>query len=285
MLHKKAPEFLMALNKEVWVTDIQETLELGLDFLPRMSDYSEFATNKTVHLPQSGVATQIYKNANVFPLAVAQRTDTLKSFDIDQYSTQAFLVTNIEEYQLSYNKRQSIMGQHVRALAENMASTVLQGITPTEAGRTVTTTGALDFDDIVKVAAILDKDNMGAADRTLELPVDMFYELYKDERVLHQNISGFSGSAVASGTFLEVAGIKIYKRPTVATISGAAAGVAYHKSAVAYAKDAPEVFTDSGDGNGNPLYGGGIIMSALGWLGVTRLRSDSKGVVALVRGA
>lgn len=274
----------MALNKEVWVSDIQETLELGLDFLPRMSDYSEFTTNKTVHLPQSGVATQIYKNANVFPLAVAQRIDTLKSFDIDQYSTQAFLVTNIEEYQLSYNKRQSIMGQHIRALAENMANTVLQGITPTEAARTVTTTGVLTFADIVEVAKILDKDNMGAADRSLELPVDMFYELLQDENVLAQYRSGFSGSVVASGNYVEIAGIKIYKRPTVATIGGAEAGVAYHKEAVAFAKDSPEVFTDSGDGNGNPLYGGGIIMSALGWLGVTRLRSDSKGVVALVRG-
>lgn len=274
----------MALNKEVWVTDIRETLELGADFLKRMSDLSEFVTNGVIHLPQSGEATQIYKNVSAFPIGVAQRTDTDLTIAVDQYSTQAFNVSNIESFQLSYNKRDSVMGQHVRKLTEFIGNTVLQSITPTDPARTVTTSGALKYADIVKIAAILDKDNVSKANRNVEVPVDMYYELLQDENVLKQYISGFSGSTVASGQYVTLAGLNIYARPTVATIGTAMAGVAYQKDSVGAALSNIDVFTDSGDGNGNPLYGGGTLMSACVWLGAGKLRADNKGIVALVRG-
>jgi hypothetical protein len=275
----------MALNKEVWVTDIRETLELGADFLKRMTDLSEFVQNGTIHLPQSGAATAIYKNVSSFPIAVAQRTDTDLTIAVDQYSTQAFNVSNIESFQLSYAKRDSVMGQHVRKLTEFIGDSVLQSILPTDTARIVTTSGTVKYSDIVKIAAIMDKDNVSKANRSLELPTDMYYELLQDENVLKQYISGFSGSTVASGQFVTLAGINIYQRPTVATVSGVLAGVAYQKDSVGAAVSNIDVFTDSGDGNGNPLYGGGTLMSACVWLGAGKLRADNKGIVALVQGA
>ena len=268
------------LNKEVWQADIKATLERDAAFLSRMTNLSEFVSNEYINIPQSGAATQIFKNVTQFPLAVAQRTDTVEKIKMDQYSTQAFLVTDLESTQLSYSKRDSVMGQHSRKMVEFVGDTVLQDITPTAPARTVQVAGAtLAFGDIVNIAKMMDLDNVPKPDRSLELSTEAYYELLQDENILKSFANGFNYSTVETGNVLKVAGISIYERPTV----GTALGVAYQKNSVGAAVGTIDFMTDFGDnGNGNPLYLGGI-MSAILWLGAGKLRSDSKGIVALTR--
>lgn len=275
----------MGLQKEIWVQDVKETLERDFTSLSRMTDVSEFVEGKYINIPQSGAATTFNKNVTSFPLAVAQRTDTNLQIAVDQYSTQAFLVSNIESAQLSYSKRDSIMGQHVRKLIEGIGDTVLQSILPTATDRLVTVlAGAtLTYADILKVAKLMDTDNVPKANRSLELPTDMYYELLADDNIKNQYINGFANSTVETGFVLKVAGISIFERPTVAVLNAKAAGVAYHKDSVGAAVGQIDFMTDFGDnGAGSPLYLGGI-MSAIVYLGCGKMRSDNRGIVGLVR--
>lgn len=267
------------LNKEVWTSDIQKTLERDASFLARMTNLSEFVENQYINIPQSGAATQIFKNANTFPLTVAQRTDTVERMRLDQYSTQAFTVSNLESTQLSYNKRDSVMGQHARKMVEFIGDSVLQAITPLDAARIITAGPAVNYADILAIAKQMDLDNVPKADRYLELSTQGYYELLQDDIVSKAYANGFNYSTAESGNILKLAGIQIFERPTV----GTALGVAYQKDSVGAAVGSIEFMTDFGDnGNGNPLYLGGI-MSAIVWLGAGKLRSDEKGIVALNR--
>lgn len=273
----------MALQKEVWISDVQEVLTQSADFTTRMSDLSEFITNKKIHVPQAGSLSTPTKNASAFPLVPGQRVDSELVIDVDQYSTNPVLVTNIEEFQLSYNKRQSLMRAQNLSLVEFIGNSIFQKIAPTAADRKVVTTGALKYTDILKVQEMLDMDLVPAADRSLELPVSMFYELLADDDVKKQYASGLN--TIQTGNFVELAGIKIYKRKTVATVDGSPAGVAYQKQYVGVGQSAIDTFLDAGtNGNGLATYGGGSIMSNVIWMGADKLRTDSIGVISLVRG-
>lgn len=276
----------MALQQEVWIQDIIETLERDATFLSRMKSLDEFVDKNYIHIPNAGAAPQIFKNVNTFPLTPAQRVDTETLVKLDQYSTQPTLVTDLEAAQLSYSKRDSVMGQHTRILVQNIGDSVLQALTPTAANRTVTIAAGAKagYADILKVAQMMDTDNVAKNDRHLELPADMFYELLQDEAIYKQYISGLGAVVAGTEAVLRIAGIYLHERASVSTIGGKSAGLAYQKDSVGVAKGEIRVLVDSGDnGNGNPLYNG-ILMNELVWFGQAVLRSDNKGVVALVRG-
>jgi hypothetical protein len=273
----------MALIKEVWMADIQETLDLNADFIGRMRNLDEFITNGYIHVPQASALTAPVMNNTTFPLPVQHRTDSELLIKVDQFQSPVYTVPDIESFQISYNKRESIMGGLNRELVAYIGDQVFQRITPTAANRKVTSTGALKYSDILAVAKKLDLDNVPKSDRHLELPTDLFYELLLDDDVKNQYISGFA--TVASGAeagALKLAGIMIHERPTVATVGGAQAGVAYHKDAVGVGRGGVGVLTGT---EGDPVYGGGTTMSSIVWLGAGVLRSDNKGIVTLVRGA
>ncbi|RZJ93155.1 MAG: hypothetical protein EOO60_05665 [Hymenobacter sp.] len=120
---------------------------------------------------------------------------------------------------------------------------------------------------------------MPKTDRYLELSTEAFYELLQDDDVKRAYANGFAYSTMEGAQVFKLAGITINERPN----TGTALGVAYHKASVGKALGAIDFLVDAGsNGNGNPLYGG-IIMSARVWLGAGKLRSDNKGIVALVR--
>jgi hypothetical protein len=66
----------MALIKEIWVNDIQESLNENASFLPYSVDHSAYVAFGTVHVPQSGANPTIEVNPSSFPLTINQRTDT-----------------------------------------------------------------------------------------------------------------------------------------------------------------------------------------------------------------
>ncbi|WP_046245013.1 phage capsid protein [Hymenobacter terrenus] len=271
---------MAGLNKEVWIADIQETLTQDAAFLTTMSDWTEFVDNEFINIPQAGAIGGSEKNTTTFPLTVAKRTDSVQQIKMDLYNTPAVLISEIESYQLSYNKRQSVMGQHVRQMVEFAGNTILQNVAPTDAAHQVSITGALTYEDVLAAAKILDKDNVQKFDRTLVLDTDMYYELLNDDKVIRL---GWNQAAIEEGKILKVAGFSIYQRPSVATLSGQVASVGYQKTAVGYGKGAVDIMSDSGDnGLGNPLYLGAILTGIMK-LGAGKARTDSKGTVALVR--
>ncbi len=94
-----------ALQKEIWVADIQENLYENNEFLSKSTDHSGYVTNKTVHLPQAGSDPDVEVDREVVPASVTKRTDTDLTYDIHEFTTTPTLVQDFEELQLSYSKR------------------------------------------------------------------------------------------------------------------------------------------------------------------------------------
>jgi hypothetical protein len=305
----------MALEKEIWIKDIDDTLFEGAEFIDKSVNHSSFIDNKTVHVPQSGAAPGVAINRATLPATISQRTDTELTYNVDEYTTDPILVRNLDELQISYDKRQSVMGQHIELLRERIGTQTLfnwgQDAT-LAANRVVTTSGTasnfalapsatgtrkgITTEDVSKLAAIFDQDLVPMADRYIEMPVYMYYQLINEDQVLDASRRG--QATIEKGVVNELYGFKIMIRPTVnvydnSTIIkavGAAAAatdnlgaLAWQKNSVAAAKGAIDMMSDFGDnGNGKPEYYGGLL-SATVMHGAKNLRSDLKGVAAIVQ--
>ena len=310
----------MALIKEVWIQDVQNALNQNADFLPFSTDHSAYIAFGTVHVPQSGANPTALVNPSSSPLTIGQRVDTELTYSLNQYALQPTLITNIDELQVSYDKRQSVIGQQMSTLTEVIGNVVANSWSASGAANIVRTTGtagsslapsatgtrkAVTLLDISNMAKKLDKDNVPRVGRKLLMPADMFWELFTISEVVRASYNGFQANALASGVIAQIFGFDVLVRPTVAIYdntatpllktltagyyTGAAtdnlACIAWHPSYVSRGLGSMTPLYDSGsNGNGKPEYLGSLFNMEV-MLGSAKLRSDLKGVVALVQAA
>ena len=183
----------MGILQEIWVKDIQESLYEGNEMLQRSVDHSGFIVGNIVHIPNSGANPGSEINRGTFPATITERTDVIRSYNVDSFTTDPIRVRNFTEIQTSYSKRSSVMGQHIETLKEDIGYNTLYNWAKdaTEAGgRILTSTGAntaalpngtatgtrdlVTMNDIRLAAAMLDKDNMPKAGRVMTMPVDIY---------------------------------------------------------------------------------------------------------------
>jgi hypothetical protein len=301
----------MAIQKEIWIQDIQETLHQGNEFILQGTDHSAFVSNKTVHIPQSGSAPSISKNRSSLPASITQRTDTDGSYSLGEFTTDPILITDLEELQTSYVKRQSVLSQHINVLNERIGLEVAYDWTPTtDASLVLRTSGGATADlpnatatgtrklitkeDISKMARKLDLDNVSRMNRVLVLPTSMYYELFSVDALIRNDFG--RALNMIDGQANELFGFKVFTLPTTVMFNNATAGVkkavgasaaatdclgafAFQKDYVAHANGSIKVFADED----KPEYYGSVF-SALVQHGSTMLRSDYKGVVAMAQG-
>ena len=305
----------MAVQKEVWINDVQENLFQGAEFILNGTDHSAFVSNSIVHVPQAGSASAVVKNRSSLPATIAQRTDADFTYPIDDYTTDPILIKRIDEIQTSYAKRMSVMKDHIDGLNESIGLNVANAWAAdggtVDVDRVFTTTGAATADaptgstqtpkrllqeDIIKLAKKFDKDNIPSADRYLLLPVSMYYDLFNgsgNQAILRKDY--LNATSIPTGVVDILYNFKIMIRPDVVLFPAASTtkkavgaapaitdvfgGIAWHKSAVAYAKEAINVY----ERENNPEYYGAII-SAEVLMGSKLLRADFKGVASIKQG-
>lgn len=301
----------MALQKEIWIADIKETLHEGSEFVMAGTDHSAFVDNKTVHVPQGGTAPSIAKNRGTLPATISQRTDTELTYSLSEYTTDPVLITDLDELQTSYVKRASVLGQHTAVLNERIGTeTAFEWATTGDADLVLRTSGSNDAtlphatainkrlkttkEDIARMSRKLDLDNVPKNDRFLVLPTSMYYELFEIDALIRKDFGG--AGDIIKGVVNELFGFKIFIRPTVVTYNEVSAGVkqavgsadattdclgaiAFQKQAVAKALGQIKVFADED----KPEYYGSVF-SALVMHGASKLRSDNKGLVSLAQG-
>jgi hypothetical protein len=307
----------MALIKEIWVSDVQEALNRNADFLPYSVDHSAYIAFGTVHVPQSGSNPTVVKNPATFPLSINERTDTDRTYSLNQFALEPILITNLDELQISYDKRQSVLGQQISTLTQRIGDEVAISWTATGAANIVSTTGsavatslapgatgtrkAVTLADIASLANKLDKDNVPRQNRKLLMSTDMFWELFQISDVIRASYNGFQNqpNVLANGIVAMLYGFEIMMRPVVSVFAntvttpkafGAAtattdnlACIAFHSTTVARALGSMTPLYDSGsNGNGKPEYLGSIFNMEV-MLGSAILRADMKGVAALVQ--
>lgn len=242
-----------ALQTEVWIADIQEKLYYGNEFLFLAQDHSEFVRNKTVHIPQAGGSPAVVKNRTAVNTDPIQRTDTEITYDLDNYTTDPILVKNIEELQISYNKRQSVLGSHIATLSDVVATETLQKWAVTgSTTHVLRTTGAdtgtlphatatgkrlkLTKEDIARASARMDLDKVPAMERYAVLPAAMFYDLFTDSDLVRSRAT-LGEDLIKKGVVAELFGFNIIKRGEVVTYTSAAANNLRAAGAAAAASD------------------------------------------------
>lgn len=113
----------MALQKEVWVAGIKENPIPDNSFVFASTDMSEYVENNKLHLAEAGIEPDVHENyfaGNENDLPLASITDIPNEVVLNTYSTERTRHRNLQDVELAYNKRASIIGRHKTSLAKNI---------------------------------------------------------------------------------------------------------------------------------------------------------------------
>lgn len=109
----------MAVTVEIWEKDVLQNLFKNNDFAKRAFSADQYVlSGKVVHIPRAGTPSTVKKNLDTFPATAVKRSDDDITYAIDTFYSTPRLVPNIDSYELSYDKRQSAMGEDQAALIE-----------------------------------------------------------------------------------------------------------------------------------------------------------------------
>lgn len=118
--------FMMAVQKEIWQDHIEEEIFKANPHLKKAHQVSkEHIRGKAVHIPQSGGSGNVVKNRDTFPASIRSRTDTDVIYLNDSYTTDPVKIPNVDNYQLSYDKRNSVLGEDRDKLTQTVAEWML----------------------------------------------------------------------------------------------------------------------------------------------------------------
>lgn len=295
----------MALQPEIWQTDIVANLYKDNEFLTRATNADQYVVGGTaVHIPQAGAPSAVAVNRTVLPATVLKRTDTEVVYSLDEYTTDPILIPNIDTIQLSYDKRASVMAEDQMNLKEKQAERVLYtwGATTTNlifttgAASATTLTGATGTrklftkEDLRKAKVLFDKQNVPKEGRVALLTPEYLEQLLADT-TLAVNFTQYAD--LANGVVGKVYGFEIMvrstgisfdkttniaKAPTAASAATDNVGcLVWHPFAVERALGTVKMFEQL---NHPQFYGD--VYSFLVMLGGRVRRNDGKGIAAIV---
>lgn len=298
----------MAIQKEIWTAAIVENLFASNSFLSKAFNADEYVNQgKTVHIPQAGAPSGVVKNRASLPATVSKRTDTDVTFVLDEYTTNPILILHADSVELSYDKRESVLRNDKLRLADEVALSFIDAWSPA-ATRCVETTGAevdaytpsatgkrkgLCKADVLTLMTKFNAEDIPQEGRYLLLDAYMYSQLLAD-LTRSESMAFLACADAANGIVGKLFGFNVMTRSTVAlydadkvkkawSAEGAAtdlaAALAWHEQSVCRALGEVEAFENEGD----PTFYGDIY-SFLVRAGGRILRSDSKGVAAIVQG-
>ncbi len=302
---------LMGLQVEIWHRDIVENLFKDNQFLEAAFNADAFVIQgKIVHIPNAGTSPRVVKNRTSLPAQVTERADVDITYALDELTSDPVLIPDADNYELSYNKRLSVMGDTYEAIREYAGDLMLHKWAPdaTKGGVIIRTTGtgrvgeadgatgnrkALKVADIIAAQKALNKQNISKSERYMVIPSSMMSDLMTDMS-LTQNRDFSTAADPVTGVIGELYGFKFYERASTVSyaeggtptlVAFGAAGAATHcEAAIFWQKNALEramgdvkMFENPGSAT---FYGD--IYSTLVRLGGRPRRADQKGFGAIV---
>jgi hypothetical protein len=144
----------MAIQVQIWQNHIEEEIFKDNSFLRFSHNADDYVINsKAVHIPQSGGSGNVVKNRTVVPAVVRKRNDTDVIYLLDEFTTDPVYIPNADTKELSYDKRNSALGEDRDNLVQSVAEETIYnwlhspvfeayGATALPAGNVLETTGA-----------------------------------------------------------------------------------------------------------------------------------------------
>lgn len=306
----------MAIQPEVWVKEIQETLLPESDFVLKSVSHNEFIDKLTVHIPQAGTPPTVVKNRTSLPSTIQQRTDTDRTYDLNEFSTDTFIVRAVDEIQTSYNKMQSLLNDHItqlrKRIGDETANTWAGATLVSNGGQIVLTTGsdtaniapptgtgnrkALKLDNWASAAAKLDNDDVEQKNRWCLIPATMYHnmlienkaELLSRDFMLKGNLPDAVVANIWGFNIIVRSNVVVYDNtatPILRPVGFSSASddnfgaICWQSDQVANAMGATRVFSQENV----PEFYADALMSAVVMHGSIALRTDGRGIVTIVQ--
>jgi len=301
----------MAIQKEIWIKDVVENLYKRNPFLMFANNADEYVLQgKVLHIPNAGSQSNATRNRSSLPATVQVRSETDITFSLDEFTTDPVLIADTEKVELSFDKRRSVIGNHIDYLAQLVGDWMLYNWAPvTSTGFVKTTTGGtspayltnatgvrklITMADVKQMKKLMDAQNIPTADRYCLLDAymyDQFTDLltntqYTDFSKYFDAENGIAGKLFGF-TFLEprASVLRYNVGRTALLVPGAAgaatdqaAGIFWQKDSVIKAVGETKIFDHVDD----PTYYGDLI-SALVRAGGRAHRNDGYGIFILAQ--
>jgi hypothetical protein len=115
-----------AISQEFFAAYIIEKLRKENAFIRNAFDESgHVLAGSVVHIPQAGVSPNVVKNRSTFPATAVQRGDSFVTYTLDVFTTDPNFITWAEENEISYDKMDSMLRDHVATLIEIVGDNTL----------------------------------------------------------------------------------------------------------------------------------------------------------------
>lgn len=209
----------MSLQKEVWEAGIKENPIPDTSFVYASTDKSEFVDNNKIHLAEAGLEPEVHEDyfaGSETDLPLATITDIPNEVVLKTYSTDRTRHRKLQEIELQYNKRASIIGRHKTSLAKNIGVRAAFAWSPsiTDANNKIITVGAGKFIDAViqmkafyRALDIYDNLNICLTAEHMSVIEQEDYKLYKN--ILDgKDLYGFKVFHYNKTALYTVAGVK-----------------------------------------------------------------------------
>ena len=304
------------VQAEAWVDYIIKRFWKDNQVLAKFYNDDQYVLGgKVVHIPQPGSKPTVTKNPSSFPLTPAQRTDTEANYSLDWYVSTPSHITSAEKQEVSYDKMDSVMGEHLAVINERIAEEFFIKILDTMPAATNVkyTTGATAAAyvsgatgtrkifmpaDLKAARLALNLQNVPKEDRCALLDSNALDQLTTQLDTNQTNAFNQYYNA-QTGQIGRLYGIDIFERSDVAQAAAAlsggnlavnawgAAGAAtdlavnmvWHKEAAARAIGEVLFYEQLNA----PQYAGDIYNASIRF-GGRRRRSDNTGIIAIVQG-
>lgn len=182
------------LQTEVWIAGIKENPIPDDSFVHQSVDLSQYVEHNKLHLAEAGVEPPVHEDffatANN-PLPVADIADIANEVVLHTYSTEQTRHRQLQEIELAYDKRSSVIQRHRVSLAKNIGKRAAYAWSPKkdDAWNKVCNLSSSDsvIDAIIDIKAFLEgKDIYDGINICLN--ADHFARIRKEDKRIYKDI-------------------------------------------------------------------------------------------------
>ncbi|MEB3005755.1 hypothetical protein [Capnocytophaga sp. G2] len=194
-----APSFfkgvaMEGLQTEVWIAGIKENPIPDNSFVYQSVDLSQYVEHNKLHLAEAGVEPAVHEDyfatANN-PLPVTDIADIANEVVLHTYSTEQTRHRELQEIELSYDRRSSVIQRHRVSLAKNIGKRAAYAWAPKQddAGNKVCNLSASDsvIDAIIDLKQFMEENDILEGVNICFTP-EHFARIRKEDKRLYKDI-------------------------------------------------------------------------------------------------
>lgn len=223
---------LNAVSIEIWEDFFAKNLFKTYEWIMRAKDRTgKVISGSVVHIPQAGATPRVRKNRENYPLTVTRRNDTDVTYALDDFSTDAILITDAELIELSTDKINDVLEDHMNSLNREVARDLLSRWFPTSDSNILRSTGGdtavyltgqtgtrkkyLAADLAAAKTNLVKSTKKEQAPRIAVMTEDAYNQIKSDSTVTNKDTADSVGAVWKDGDLIKLHGFDIVRTDVV----------------------------------------------------------------------